>query len=155
MTANDLNSASSFSILSKCVIAISIINRCHLPKLPLLIIFIYSMRIGVYIYIQILDNIAMIASLIKSIQKIISLSPEEIDVMQSLFKERIYKKGDFFLEEGRICKEVGFIVKGLMRYYISHDGEEKTYEFFPRKMNMYAIMKVFYPKNHLQRSSRL
>jgi len=33
------------------------------------------------------------------------------------------------LEEGRICKNVGFVAKGLMRYYINHDGEEKIYDF--------------------------
>lgn len=50
-------------------------------------------------------------------------------IVASLFKEKSYKKGDFFLEEGRICKQVGFVAKGLMRYYINHDGEEKTYAF--------------------------
>jgi CRP-like cAMP-binding protein len=71
----------------------------------------------------------MIASLLNSMQNIITLSPAEVDSVKSLFKERTYKKGDFFLEEGRICKHVGFVAKGLMRYYINHDGEEKTYDF--------------------------
>jgi CRP-like cAMP-binding protein len=71
----------------------------------------------------------MIASLLYSMQNIITLKPAEVDVVESLFKEKSYKKGDFFLEEGRICKHVGFVVKGLMRYYINHDGEEKTYAF--------------------------
>jgi CRP-like cAMP-binding protein len=71
----------------------------------------------------------MINSLLNSIQNIITLSPTEIEIVTSLFKEKTYKKGDFFLEEGRICKQVGFVAKGLMRYYINHDGEEKTYDF--------------------------
>jgi CRP-like cAMP-binding protein len=71
----------------------------------------------------------MIGSLLNSMQNLILLSPAEIDTITSLFREKTYKKGEFFLEEGRICKQVGFIVKGLMRYYINHDGEEKTYEF--------------------------
>ena len=50
-------------------------------------------------------------------------------MVTSLFKEKTYKKGDYFLTEGQICKQVGFISKGLMRYYINHDGEEKTYAF--------------------------
>jgi len=52
-----------------------------------------------------------------------------MSIVTSLFKEKSYKKGDFFLEEGRICKHVGFVAKGLMRFYINHDGEEKTYGF--------------------------
>jgi len=71
----------------------------------------------------------MINSLLNSIQKVITLSPAEIDTVIALFKEKTYKKGDFFLEEGRICKQVGFVAKGLMRFYINHDGEEKIYDF--------------------------
>jgi CRP-like cAMP-binding protein len=71
----------------------------------------------------------MINSLLYSIQNLITLSPAEIELVKSLFKERVYKKGDFFLAEGQICKQVGFVAKGLMRYYINHDGEEKTYAF--------------------------
>ena len=71
----------------------------------------------------------MINSLLTSIQYLITLSPTELDIVKSLFKEKSYKKGDFFLEEGRICKQVGFVAKGLLRYYINQDGEEKTYDF--------------------------
>lgn len=71
----------------------------------------------------------MIDNLIYSIQNLITLSQAEIDIVTSLFKEKSYKKGDYFLEEGRICKHVGYVTKGLMRYYINHDGEEKTYAF--------------------------
>lgn len=71
----------------------------------------------------------MINNLLNTIQKVITLSPSEIDIVTSLFKERTYKKGDFFLEEGRICKHVGFVATGLMRFYISQDGEEKIYDF--------------------------
>jgi CRP-like cAMP-binding protein len=71
----------------------------------------------------------MINSLLKSIQNLVSLSLPEIGTVTSLFKEKLYKKGDFFLEEGRICRHAGFVAKGLFRYYINHDGEEKTYAF--------------------------
>jgi len=72
---------------------------------------------------------AMINSLLYSIQNLITLSPAERDIVTSLFKEKFYKKGDFFLTEGQICRQVGFVAKGLIRYYINHDGEEKTYAF--------------------------
>jgi hypothetical protein len=69
----------------------------------------------------------MITSLLDNIQNLISLDQGEKDLITSLFKEKRYTKGDFFLAEGQICKHVGFITQGLMRYYINHDGEEKTY----------------------------
>ena len=71
----------------------------------------------------------MINSLLNSIQNVITLSAAEVDIVTSLFKQKSYKKGDYFLEEGRICKQVGFVAKGLLRYYINHDGEEKIYDF--------------------------
>jgi CRP-like cAMP-binding protein len=71
----------------------------------------------------------MINSLLDNIQSLITLSEAEKDIVTSLFKEKTYKKGDFFLADGQICKQVGFVTKGLMRYYINHDGEEKTYAF--------------------------
>ena len=71
----------------------------------------------------------MINSLLDSIQNLITLSPAEREIVTSLFKQKAYKKGDFFLSGGQVCKQVGFITKGLMRYYINHDGEEKTYAF--------------------------
>lgn len=71
----------------------------------------------------------MINSLLESIQSVITLSSAEKDIVTALFKEKTYKKGDFFLAGGQICKQAGFVTKGLLRYYISHDGEDKTYDF--------------------------
>ncbi len=71
----------------------------------------------------------MIKKLISSIQSIIDLTQKEVECINELFKEKQIKKGDFFLAEGQVCKQVGFITKGLMRYYINHDGEDKTYAF--------------------------
>jgi CRP-like cAMP-binding protein len=71
----------------------------------------------------------MTGKLISSIKSIIDLTPKEVDHINQLFKKKELKKGDFFLAEGQVCKQVGFIVKGLIRYYINHDGEEKTYAF--------------------------
>jgi CRP-like cAMP-binding protein len=71
----------------------------------------------------------MINSLLNSIRRVITLSPAEVDIVTSLFKQKSYKKGDYFLEEGRICKQAGFVAKGLLRYYINQGGEEKIYDF--------------------------
>lgn len=71
----------------------------------------------------------MSEQLISSIRAAIDLSPEDITCINLLFKKRIIKKGDFFLADGQVCKHAGFIEKGLVRYYINADGEEKTYEF--------------------------
>ena len=71
----------------------------------------------------------MTDKLIVSIKSIIDLNPKEVECIKLLWKEKFIKKGDFFLADGQICKQVGFIINGLMRYYINHDGEDKTYAF--------------------------
>lgn len=73
--------------------------------------------------------IKMAEQLITNIKSFIRLSPKEVDCINQLFKKKQLKKGDFFLTDGQVCKKVGFIVKGLMRYYINYDGEDKTYSF--------------------------
>jgi CRP-like cAMP-binding protein len=71
----------------------------------------------------------MTEKLIITIQTLIDLTPTEMDCIRGLWKKKSIKKGDFFLEEGEVCKYAGFIENGLMRYYINQDGEDKTYDF--------------------------
>lgn len=87
----------------------------------------------------------MIKRLLDNIQSLITLDSAERDLVTSLFKERTYKKGEFFLSEGQICKQVGFVAGGLMRYYINHDGQEKTYSF-SRENNYVCNYESFLPQ---------
>lgn len=58
------------------------------------------------------------------------LSNDDINLFLSLTTMKKIKKGDFFIKEGKICKEVGFVTKGLLRsFYYSSNGEETTYCF--------------------------
>lgn len=68
-------------------------------------------------------------ALINCIRSLINLSEEEEAVIGRLFKKKGLNKGEFFLGDGQVCRHAGFIEKGLVRYYINADGEEKTYEF--------------------------
>jgi CRP-like cAMP-binding protein len=67
--------------------------------------------------------------LLQVIHGLIPLSEAEEAEVLFLFKEKHYKKGTFFLAENEICRQVGFLISGLVRYYINDDGEEKTYSF--------------------------
>jgi len=63
------------------------------------------------------------------IQSVIDVDTEEIKSIEKLFRPKSLSKGEFFLAEGQVSKHIGFMVKGVMRYYINHEGEDKTYEF--------------------------
>ena len=68
-------------------------------------------------------------TLIKTTKQFINISSEEETIITSLFTESHLKPGDYFLEEGKICRSVAFIEKGLMRYFVTQDGNEKTMYF--------------------------
>jgi len=63
------------------------------------------------------------------IQSVIDIDAEEIKSIEKLFRPKSLNKGEFFLAEGQVSRHIGFMVKGVMRYYINHEGEDKTYEF--------------------------
>lgn len=50
----------------------------------------------------------------------------EIDLIASSFEQKLIRKGDFFVQEGKTSRFLGFIDKGFLQYYINLDGEEKT-----------------------------
>lgn len=51
---------------------------------------------------------------------------EEAEQISSNFILKSFQKGDFFVEEGKTSKYLGFIEKGFFQYFINLDGEEKT-----------------------------
>ena len=68
--------------------------------------------------------------LITKMQHVINVSEEEQQFIIQIFKEKHAVKNDYFLREGDVCKEVGFIVNGLVRYFVrKDDGEEMIYDF--------------------------
>lgn len=71
----------------------------------------------------------MHTSLIQVISQIIRLNEEEKNIIAGLFVPKQFGKGEFFLKEGQVCREAGFIEKGLVRYFINNDGEERIYGF--------------------------
>ncbi len=58
------------------------------------------------------------------------LTDDEIDEVLALGKYKSLAKGDFFVKEGAVCKEIAFVVSGTFRsFYYSSEGEEITYCF--------------------------
>jgi CRP-like cAMP-binding protein len=68
-------------------------------------------------------------TLISAIRQFIPLNEEETQVIEKLFQPKRLAEGEYFLEEGKICRHVGFIEKGLIRYYLNNEGQEKTIYF--------------------------
>jgi CRP-like cAMP-binding protein len=84
-------------------------------------------------------------SLIKAIKYFIHLSPDEEIIIGELFSELNLKAGDYFLEQGKICRYVAFINKGLVRYFINDDGVERTM-YFNRENEFVSNYQSFVPQ---------
>jgi CRP-like cAMP-binding protein len=61
-------------------------------------------------------------------QKFNILSPADADKLDGLTSTRTLAKGDFFIQEGKVCEEVVYIKSGILRsFYYSDKEEEITY----------------------------
>lgn len=67
--------------------------------------------------------------LLKTLNSIIKLETEEIDLMRKAFKTFSLKKNEFFLQSTEVNTKLGFLTKGLVRYFVFKDEEEATLEF--------------------------
>ncbi|NHA05036.1 Crp/Fnr family transcriptional regulator [Mucilaginibacter sp. HC2] len=67
--------------------------------------------------------------LISTIKQLIPLSSKEETIVKTLFSELNLKSGEYLLRDGQVCKHVAFINKGLVRYFINNDGDERTMFF--------------------------
>lgn len=72
----------------------------------------------------------MFSVLRKHIEQFIQLSDEEWQLLEPFLQEKTIKKNTFFSEEGKVCRDIGFIVSGNMRHFYTKDGEEKTTYFY-------------------------
>ncbi|SDF55384.1 cAMP-binding domain of CRP or a regulatory subunit of cAMP-dependent protein kinases [Dyadobacter soli] len=70
-----------------------------------------------------------ITKTIEKIRSIVPLSDADIELTLPLFQPWHLRKGDYFVQEGQVCHQVGFIQTGLVRYFVNQDGDEKIYSF--------------------------
>lgn len=60
---------------------------------------------------------------------LVKLNEVEEKLILNSFTPLQISKGDVFLREGNVCQYVGFLKKGLVRYFVLKNGEESTFEF--------------------------
>src|ERR1043165_7239426 len=81
-------------------------------------------------------------AVIKFIERYVSLTPEEIDIIldQNLIKS--YRKDAILLAEGEQARECYFILSGCVRSYYLIDGEEKTTDFYTEMQGITPVSYV-------------
>lgn len=70
------------------------------------------------------------SQLTESINQMVALTSEEKEIIEKAYKTVQIPKGAFWVEQGKRCKEVGFVVSGKLRfYYHDEDGNDITCYF--------------------------
>jgi CRP-like cAMP-binding protein len=71
----------------------------------------------------------MYTELLSAFKGIVNLEAYEEQLIKDLFKPHEIGKGRHFLRSGRVNNYIGFLKKGLVRYYINKNGQKATIEF--------------------------
>lgn len=53
-------------------------------------------------------------------------SERDILAIMNCFEEKQFSKGDYFVQEGKTSRYLGFVEKGFLQYFVLIDGVEKT-----------------------------
>ncbi len=56
----------------------------------------------------------------------IGFSGAELDQVLGAFTVKTFKKNDFFVEEGKTSRHLGFVESGMFQYFVLKDGIERT-----------------------------
>jgi CRP-like cAMP-binding protein len=68
--------------------------------------------------------------LIDYINRIVSLTEEEEKILISLIAYRKLRKGQYFLQQGDVCRFSGFVVSGCTKtFYVDDEGQEHVIMF--------------------------
>jgi|AntRauTorckE5430_2_1112549.scaffolds.fasta_scaffold02789_4 CRP-like cAMP-binding protein len=81
--------------------------------------------------------------LIKYLNKISPLSQGTISSLVELFRPTVLKEDEFFIEEGKYAKEIGFLESGVARaFFVNKEGKEYNKQFFvgPTLMGAYTSL---------------
>ncbi|SHK13154.1 Crp/Fnr family transcriptional regulator [Chryseobacterium polytrichastri] len=83
---------------------------------------------------------ASVEPLIDYFNQLIPLNSEEKKLVTELFKSRLYRKRQYILQEGDVCNQFNFIVRGCLRMYkIDEKGNTHIIQFAPENWWMIDI----------------
>lgn len=77
------------------------------------------------------------------LRRIAPISDDEYEESKRKFEEIHLKKGDFFVKQGRICKQIAFIDSGSFRTYYTNEKAEEVTACFRTEMSIVSSYKSF------------
>ena len=84
-------------------------------------------------------------------RKYSTMTHDELDVLESILVPRKYAKGEMILTEGDVCKDIGYVERGLVRQFYQKNGKELTEHIGVEKTIVMCIQSLFKEDpSHLQ-----
>ncbi len=77
------------------------------------------------------------------IQNIYPVSDEDFNVGNDLFQSVVLQKGEFFVEQGEICNQIGFVEDGALRIFSTDQTGNEVTTCFCTEHNMTTSYKSF------------
>lgn len=91
---------------------------------------------------DIIDNVFILNVFREKIKDWIIFNDEEWEAFTGFLKIKELKKNEFFAQAGKTCKEMGFIIKGAVRFCNVVDGKEVT-GYFCFENNFVTALKSY------------
>ncbi|MDV6215473.1 hypothetical protein R1T15_13250 [Mucilaginibacter sp. L3T2-6] len=79
----------------------------------------------------------------ENIKNFIVLDDDEWGIFKTFLKIKILKKNEYFVKTAKTCKEMGFIIKGAVRFCNIVDGKEIT-GYFSFENNFVTALKSYH-----------
>jgi CRP-like cAMP-binding protein len=81
--------------------------------------------------------------LIAYLQLLRSIPPLDIEAISNKFRNRFYKEGDYLLEAGKICREMFFVCKGVLRIMSINEKAVELTHYFHQENSLCCIIQSF------------
>lgn len=77
------------------------------------------------------------------VRQLASISDKEFDESVIFLQEQILQKGDYFVKEGKVCQQIAFISKGVLRTFYLNDKSDETTSCFCTENSLTTSYKSF------------
>lgn len=74
---------------------------------------------------------------------ITSLDETANDELRSKLKSKAFKKGDYILRKGQLCRHLYFIDRGLAKTFFTTETKEFIMRFFPEQ-SMFTVLDSYF-----------
>ena len=81
-----------------------------------------------------------------------TMTHDELDVLESILVPMKYQKGEIILKEGEVCRNIYWVVKGLVRQFYFKNGKELTEYMATENTSCMCIESLFIYRKILEES---